>query len=446
LVAIVVSVTVLVLVTKKDDDASSSTISNIDPTDVQTVVPQENLPTAFPIDTDQPTPSPTTMSPTTEKPSVGFVSATPSPTEQGIPLEELIQSGQPITGDAAGDQAGTIVELASAGSILAESSRSGVVRVHSLVDEGMWIQLGQDIVSISSGNPVANPIALAMEEGRILAVLGDERVTVLELNGDAWEERGAPIETGPKQAGSSVSLSADGSTLAVAVPDDGSGNGRVHVYSYDATTGSGGMWKVLGTELEGYSAQSGFNIELSDDGGRLAIGTWRLLEDSKHDGLYDARRVRMHYLSQTNSWETFGPQIELANTFDQSTVSISLGANGNVLAACTVNSCSAYMYNIVTQKWERIGNEVTGGEDVSLSVSGNSMAVGMPNKDPSGVVQIFSNEDGSWFLLGSNIVGSSFGDRTGQSVSISGGIVAIGSPGSDSVGPNTGMVETYFLE
>merc|ERR550537_421185 len=76
------------------------------------------------------------------------------------------------------------------------------------------------------------------------------------------------------RSGSSVSLSADGTRLAVGAPfNDGSGSyaGHARVFEYSAASG---RWEQLGADIDGEAAydMSGHSVSLSADGTRLAVG------------------------------------------------------------------------------------------------------------------------------------------------------------------------------
>jgi hypothetical protein len=65
------------------------------------------------------------------------------------------------------------------------------------------------------------------------------------------------------ESGRSVSLSADGSRVAIGAPyNDGNGNyaGHVRIYEY-----SGGSWTQLGADIDGEAAldKSGYSVSLS---------------------------------------------------------------------------------------------------------------------------------------------------------------------------------------
>jgi hypothetical protein len=92
-------------------------------------------------------------------------------------------------------------------------------------------------------------------------------------------------------SGFSVSLSADGSRVAIgAVYNDGSGidSGHARVYEF-----SNNSWIKLGLDIDGESAndESGFSVSLSADGSRVAIGA------RKNDGSgIDSGHARVYEL------------------------------------------------------------------------------------------------------------------------------------------------------
>ena len=124
-------------------------------------------------------------------------------------------------------------------------------------------------------------------------VLGALALLVLAFAGPAWSQiqLGLDIdgEAVNDQSGFSVSLSSDGTRVAIgALFNDGNGSnaGHVRVYEY-----SGGGWAQLGTDIDGEAAndQSGFSVSLSSDGTRVAIGAY--LNDGNGNS---AGHVRVH--------------------------------------------------------------------------------------------------------------------------------------------------------
>ena len=97
--------------------------------------------------------------------------------------------------------------------------------------------------------------------------------TIYNVSND-WQQLGADIdgEAEGDESGWSVSLSADGSTVAIGAPENdgnGSNSGHVRVYRY---IGSG--WQQLGADIDGEAAvnYSGDSVSLSADGSTVAIG------------------------------------------------------------------------------------------------------------------------------------------------------------------------------
>ena len=107
-------------------------------------------------------------------------------------------------------------------------------------------------------------------------------------------------------SGSSVSLSSDGSRLAIgATENDGSGAdaGHVRVYQWD-----GVGWIQLGQDLDGEAAgdEFGYAVSFSSDGSRLAIGA----PENDSSGV-DAGHVRVYdWDSVSLSWVQLGQDLD----------------------------------------------------------------------------------------------------------------------------------------
>jgi hypothetical protein len=153
------------------------------------------------------------------------------------------QQGGDIDGEAAGDLFGTSVSLSSDGIMLAvgasalstsSSSRIGYVRVYKYVNGSGWIQQGSKISGIYSGgygNSVSlssNGSMLAIGESRYyyynpttsLNTSGIGRVQVYRYANNAWAQHGNDIvgEAAGDYSGFSVSLSSNGSAVAIGAP------------------------------------------------------------------------------------------------------------------------------------------------------------------------------------------------------------------------------------
>ena len=195
------------------------------------------------------------------------------------------QLGGTINGEGNGDEFGTSVSLSSDGTILAAGSskfneQDGYIKVFRW-NETAWEQIGNTI-----GNEIVSSIGISVSlssDGTILAAgasfddrngENSGRVQVFKWNGTAWKQLGSDIdgEAAEDRLGASVSLSSDGTILAVgARRNDGNGenSGRVQVFKWNGTA-----WKQLGDNIDGESAgdSSGKSVSLSSDGTILASG------------------------------------------------------------------------------------------------------------------------------------------------------------------------------
>ena len=102
-------------------------------------------------------------------------------------------------------------------------------------------------------------------------------VRVYNFDGNAWVQQGADIdgEAAGDRSGLAVSLSSDGTTVAIgAYGNDGNGadSGHVCVYNFDGTA-----WVQQGADIDGEAAgdrvgSGGVSVSLSSDGSTVAIG------------------------------------------------------------------------------------------------------------------------------------------------------------------------------
>ena len=313
------------------------------------------------------------------------------------------QLGADINGEAASDISGYSVSMSSDGTIVAigsnfndgNGSSSGHVRVYQY-SSGSWTQLGGDINGEAAYDYSGNSVSLS-SDGTIVAIgaTGNDgngsnsgHVRVYEYSGSSWSQLGADIngDSSGDYSGRSVSLSSDGTIVAIGAPDnDGNGiySGHVRVYEY-----SGSSWSQLGADINGDSSgdYSGYSVSLSSDGTIVAIGA----PDNDGNGS-DSGHVRVYEYSGS-SWSQLGNDIdgEAANDFS--------------------------------------------GRSVSIDSDGSHVAIGAylndGNGSNSGHVRVYQYSDSSWTQLVLDIDGEAANDYSGHSVSLSsdGTIVAVGAP------------------
>ena len=331
-----------------------------------------------------------------------------------------IQLGSDINGEAAEDYSGGSVSLSSDGNRVAigadgnddNGDKSGHVRVYHWSGTE-WAQLGFDIDGEAIGDQSGVSVSLSSDGNRLAigAPFNDDNgrwsghTRAYQWSGTAWVQIGADIdgEAAEDRSGSSVSLSSDGTRLAIGAPfADGIelGSGQVSVYHW-----SGLDWVQLGTNIEGEKENnfSGQSVSLSSDGNRLAIGAPFNDDNGRWSG-----HTRAYQWSGT-AWVQIGADIDGEAAEDRS------------------------------------------GSSVSLSFDGTRLAIGAPladgNELGSGQVRVYHWSGSDWEQLGSDIDGEAAGDQFGYHVSLStdGNRVAIGSGYADETGVDPGYVRAYDL-
>jgi len=260
-------------------------------------------------------------------------------------------------------------------------------------------------------------------------------------------------------SGTSVSLSSDGTTVAIgAERNDGNGNdaGHVRIYEYSA-----GSWTQLGADIDGEAAydESGRSVSLSSDGTTVAIGAiW-------NNGINGASGHVRVYEYSAGSWTQLGADIDGEAANDYSGWSVSLSSDGTTVAIGAIlndgNGIAGHVriYEYSAGSWTQLGADIDGeaaydesGTSVSLSSDGTTVAIGAPfnegnGADSTGHVRIYEYSAGSWTQLGADIDGEAAGDRSGSSVSLSsdGTTVAVGAPFNGGNGTWAGHVRVFTL-
>lgn len=231
--------------------------------------------------------------------------------------------------------------------------------------------------------------------------------------------------------GNSVSISNDGSVIAVGYP----ATSKTQIYRLDGDT-----WSQLGLDIDGQQGDvSGHSVSLSADGTIVAIGAPVINQEQGCTRIYQYKN---------NTWTQLGDDINGSTSAEQSGYSVSLNVSdsnsiriaiGAPFKNMNVGAVKIYQYN-ESQQWEQIGNALVGSGDeqygfsVSLSNNGNTIAIGAPLGGFSGTTRIYeynqSQSQSEWQIIGSAITGVEFNEQHGYSVSLNddGTIVAIGSP------------------
>lgn len=401
------------------------------------------------------------------------------------------QIGRAIAGNATWDALRTTA-LSGDGTTLAvgapgewgRNDRPGYVEVYKLNSSMALSQVGQHMSGLLLGSLFGLSTSLSYD-GRTIAIgaPGDSKsnatppglVRVYRLDDDdsdpRWIQLGQEIYGEARDyVGASVSLSADGNTLAVgAYGNDfnGTDSGQATVFRLDDSSST---WTQLGNKLNGEAAydESGWSVSLSADGKAVAVGAkWN---DKSGSGL-DSGHARVYRLDDNESiWYILGNDID-GYAGDRVGTSVSISSDGNTIAVGAPGGVgenqragyvSVHRYDETNLRWNKIGDDINGegygdtfGVVVSLSADGATVAVAALAHDDevigveSGQVKVFQYEDASskWTQRGQTIIGEGAYDYSGSSISLAadGKTLAIASQWNDDNGENSGHVRVFSI-
>ena len=302
-----------------------------------------------------------------------------------VSAEIFKQVGQNIDGDATGDEFGWSISLSANGAIVAvgalvANSARGHVRVYNRT-ETTWSQLGNDIEGDAAGDTLGSSVSLSANGSRMaVGAQGNKGyVRVYDWNGITWNQAGVNIigTIDYDMLGHSVSLSDSGSRLAIGAPEE-NGPGYVRVYDWN-----GYEWTQVGNDINGKANGDDFGwaVSLAANGSRLAVGAWENDDNGDKSG-----HVRV-YDWNGNDWTQAGDDIEGEATFDRSGRAVSLAADGSTLAIGAPGNdghVRVYKWDAGNETWAQAGQDIAdeaadeSGAAVSLSDDGNKLAIGAP--------------------------------------------------------------------
>ncbi|WP_191858446.1 T9SS type A sorting domain-containing protein [Hanstruepera ponticola] len=326
-----------------------------------------------------------------------------------------VQIGQDIIGEAENDGSGWPVSLSADGSVVAigaiandgNGSRSGHVRVFEN-QSGSWVQIGQDI------------------------------------DGEALDDF----------SGYSVSLSADGSVVAIGAPnndENGIDSGHVRVYKNQS-----GVWTQIGSDIDGeggansegdIGSEFGSFVSLSGDGTVLAISARaQLLNQINRSGYVQV------YKNISGVWTQIGSTID-TEPEDTFLTSVVLSDDGTTIGIRFViyNGSEQFsfirIYKNQSGIWTQTGQDINGYYLCSLSSDGNKIAVGKEeyiSGEHTIIVKVYENQSETWTQVSSDIewlVSNSDNDIINPRIDLSnnGDIIAISYINH---GSNTGFGQT----
>jgi hypothetical protein len=230
---------------------------------------------------------------------------------------------------------------------------SGVVRVFRNIG-GLWTQQGNDINSAALHDNFGRSVAIS-SDGTVVAIgapynsLGGNyvgRVKVYKNIAGVWTQVGSDIrgEAANDVSGYSISMNSDGTTIAIGAIGNRSNTGHVRVYKEIA-----GNWTQQGVDIDGEAVNntSGRSVSLSADGSIVAIGA-----NGNSDNGTSSGHVRI-YKNISGIWTQLGIDIDGESAADQSGWSVALSADANAVIIGSpynttngLNSGQARVYDI----------------------------------------------------------------------------------------------------
>ena len=319
------------------------------------------------------------------------------------------QLGSGVAGAPAVSSIFYSVSLSDDGNTVAvgDPYQAGSVRIYSW-DGSAWNQLGSNIEGEGVDYRLGGSVSLS-SDGQTVAIGGDlGLVRIYHLDGAEWYKRGDDInvQVNYYYASVAVSLSGDGNAVAVGSPGSGSA-GVSQIYQWD-----GSAWNQLGSDIDGEAAgdESGGSVSLSSDGTTVAIGATYNDGDS---GQWSSRGHTRIFTWNGIDWVQRGSDIDGDDTWGYSGSSVALSDDGETVAIAALwgDGGGARIYRWLDNQWQQAGDQLQtgdyGGDDyhgsIALSADGSRVVVGPVSSD---LVRVFDA-----LLLPALSLGSSIDDE-----------------------------------
>eukprot|EP00941_MAST-03F_sp_MAST-3F-sp1_P006422 g6422.t1 len=268
--------------------------------------------------------------------------------------------------------------------------------------------------SISISND-ASIIAIGSRGGE--SDVGYTRVVEWNACSQTWIKRGSDIsgQSTGDQSGYSVSLSGDGSILAVGEPGYQSSNGRVRLWKW-----GNGSWGEYGEfkDTDTVTSLFGLSVSLSNNGTVLAIAI-PIASNKNFQNIGETEGLIRVFEWNGNQWTRKGQDLRANVVLDFIDDFMSLSANGSIISTGIFQSNNkdgyirVWEWNSNHEKWAVKGSDIHGssgekflGKSISLSFSGSVLAAVSENVEENssasktGHVRVFEYRDAAWVQRG----------------------------------------------
>jgi hypothetical protein len=277
-----------------------------------------------------------------------------------------------------------------------------------------WLQLGSSIQGMEDAERLGFSVSMSGDGDRVAVGApkgngGTGSAGVHEYSGIEWILLDDIVvgKSDGDRAGFSVSLSNDGTTLAVGAFTSSNGNlpgsGSVTVYKIEggsAGNSTSSSLVIQGQTLVGVNeeAQFGYSVSLSGDGKRLVVGSNGFSSpDVSKVGLcavYELQEV--NWIEVGNSIgngenEETGSHVSISKNGNAVSCSKSMSIDGTLIGSVVVLEENRTGWNVADIVISSLGNSSTFGASVSLSQDGKWIVAGDPSYNSStGFFEIFT--------------------------------------------------------
>ncbi len=258
--------------------------------------------------------------------------------------------------------------------------------------------------------------------------------------------------------GNAVAISGNYAVVAAYVEDDAGGTSSGKVYIFNVSTGVK-LWTLNNPNPYGSAASNYFGVSVAISGNNVIVGAHLSNTSSGTQSgtayIFDATTGLL--IKTLNNPNAYGTAVS-----DGFGISVAISGNYAVVGAYmeddanATSSGKAYIFDVSTGSllWT-LNNPNTATTSsqfgTSVSISGTNIIVGAPYAEDasgiqSGTAYIFEATTGSllWTLNNPNVYSTSYGDRFGYSVAISGGYAVVGAYQEDgAVGTSSGRAYVY---
>ena len=251
-----------------------------------------------------------------------------------------------------------------------------------------WAQLGGSI-SNTATNQIGTVKSVELSaDGFTVAIdftfekngFYDSSVNIFKYDelSETWNQTYDRILSGhePDLLGQSVTLSADGSVIAIATAPNGT-QCTVHLYRLEEDG-----FAEMGKCISSYESAA-FTVQLSSSGSVVAIG----FPFAEKQGMKTGQVIVFEFMETGQHWKQRGAIIDFALPSQQMGRSISISSDGSTVAVSgTIDSpIQVFEFHSKTKEWQKMGNDITdsilkdikGYFTISLSSDGIVLAVSL---------------------------------------------------------------------